>query len=165
MANLDPKGRQGYPGPSQAHAQHPVDRHQLAQPLGLICLVNTFWIVTKGSVAGAAAVTVHLDIPITIVSYGFLDPSPTLKGLTGAITAFLRTIFCFSLDIWQSQDDNRHGELRCDGGVGTTILLGACLFGSKPTAFVTDTFLRGALKSCCVFFGEFGCIFMRRIFE
>jgi hypothetical protein len=74
--------------------------------LRLIRPVNPFGVITKRAVAAAAAITVDLDIAITMVSDWLVDPSPALKGLSGAIPTFLGTNFCFALDHWQLQDDH-----------------------------------------------------------
>jgi hypothetical protein len=142
VAESHPERSQSDYHTTQTQTQHPIDRRQLAQPLRLICPINALWVVAKGAATTAATVTIHRYAPIAAVSHRLTYFTPTLEDFTLTIATFPRTNFCFSLDIWQLQDDNRHGKLQFDDRWRTTILLGACLFVSKPTAYVTDTSTR-----------------------
>jgi hypothetical protein len=73
--------------------------------------------MAKRAVTTAATVAIRLYTPILAISDWFTHLAPTLKSLTLAIATFPGTNFCFSLDIWQLQDDNRHGRLLVDGWV------------------------------------------------
>ncbi|MGD2155351.1 MAG: hypothetical protein PVG32_00650, partial [Anaerolineales bacterium] len=57
-----------------------------------------------------AAIAMYPDTTVTTIFYRFGYPTPALKGFTTAIGAFLWSFFCFLLDIWQSEYNNRHGR-------------------------------------------------------
>jgi hypothetical protein len=67
--------------------------------------------MTKGTPTMTAAIAMRPDTAVTTILDRFGYPTPALEGFTTAIGAFLWSFFCFSLDIWQSQNDNRHGRL------------------------------------------------------
>jgi hypothetical protein len=77
----------------------------------LIGSVHPHWIVAKSSAAVAAPIAIHLNIAVAIIPHGLVYLAPALKGFSLAIATFLRASFAFTLDIWQLQDDNRHGRL------------------------------------------------------
>jgi lysylphosphatidylglycerol synthetase-like protein (DUF2156 family) len=122
------KGGQGDRHTSQTQAQHPLERRQLTQPLGLVCPIHPLWVVPKRATTMAATIAIRLHTPKATISHRLAYFAPALKSLPLAIATFLGTSFCFALDIWQLQDDNRHGKLLSDGGWRTTILLELALF-------------------------------------
>ena len=128
VTELHPEREHGDGHAPQTHPQHPIDRRQLAHPLGLIGWIHSHWIVPKCPPTMATPIAIHLNVAVAIISHRLAHLPPALKGFSLAVRTSLRTSFSFSLDIWQLQDDNRHGKLLFDGGVGTTILPGACSF-------------------------------------
>src|SRR3990170_4779507 len=130
-----PESRKHEGNPAQAQPQHPKDGRQLAQSLGLVSPIHALWIVAKepalslpkepalslpkepalslpkGATAVAAAVAIHLDMSISIVTHRLVDCAPTLECFPMAIWASLGSSLSFSLDNWQLKNDNGHVRL------------------------------------------------------
>jgi hypothetical protein len=94
----------------------------------------------------ATPIAMYLNIVEMTVTHWLTYLAPALKGLSRAIGTFLRASFAFTLDIWQLEDDNRHGKLRVDGGWRTTILLGACSFCQNPPFMLQTQFFTVAVS-------------------
>jgi len=71
--------------------------------------------MTKGSLAVATLISIHLYLPDMHILDWFAELSPTLKGSPFAIWTTLRSFFPFPLDIRQFQDHNRHDRLLVSG--------------------------------------------------
>jgi len=71
--------------------------------------------MAKGSLAVAAFISIHFDLPDVHILDWLADPSPTLKGFTLAVETVLRSYFPFTLDFRQFQDHNRHDRLLVSG--------------------------------------------------
>jgi hypothetical protein len=57
--------------------------------------------MAEGAMTGAATISIHKNIPTTIIPNRFLYLAPTLKSLPRTIPTLLGTNFCFALDNWQ----------------------------------------------------------------
>ena len=117
----------------------PTTRQPACVTAGFAPLAPRLEVVAKGAMAETVAIRLHAAI--AVIPHWLAHLTPALKGYSPTIWTFLRASFAFALDIWQLKDDNPHGKLLWDGGVETTILLGARLFGSKPTVYATDTIM------------------------
>jgi hypothetical protein len=107
-----PKSRQHRSNPAITQTQHPAQGGELSQTLALISPVHSRWVVAKSAVTAATPIAMYLYIVDMTVTHWLTYLSPALKGLSWAIGTLLWASFAFELDIWQLQDDNRHGRLR-----------------------------------------------------
>jgi hypothetical protein len=80
----------------------------------LVGLIHALWVVAKGAPTTAATVAIHRYTTIAAISHRLPHFPPSLEGLPLAVRTLFGAIFGFALDIWQLQDDNRHGRLRVD---------------------------------------------------
>src|SRR5258705_12947991 len=98
--------------------------------------------MAEGSLASAAAITIHFYIPDPYIFHRLVDRSPTLKGLSCTIATDSWPFSPLALDIRQFQHHNCHDELLEVVICSISILQEARLsfHSSKPTISVTDTY-------------------------
>jgi hypothetical protein len=74
-------------------------------------LIYSLWIMPKGMPATITMIAVYHHLLNVWVTQLFFLSSPALQDVISATWTFFWSTLGFSLDIWEFQDNNRHGKL------------------------------------------------------